>query len=135
MADNKGKIRTRAELENKIKEIFGIETISLLISKQITKYVTEHKYTYLEIGRALFYFFEIKQGDITKCNGIGIVPYVMEESRKYFKDLEHKAIMQAQEAQKLKEQEQNVIICNAPRKRRMKSRMVNIESIKEADDE
>lgn len=134
MAD-KGKIRTRAELEDKIKEIFGIETISLLISKQITTYVTEHKYTYLEIARALFYFFEIQQGDISKCRGIGIVPYVMEDARKYFRELERQAIQQAQEAQKLKEKEQSIIICKTTQKRRMKNRMINIESIKEADDE
>lgn len=134
MAD-KGKIRTRAELEDKIKEIFGIETISLLISKQITTYVTEHKYTYLEIARALFYFFEIQQGDISKCRGIGIVPYIMEDARKYFRELERQAIQQAQEAQKLKEKEQSIIICKTTQKRRMKNRMINIESIKEADDE
>lgn len=132
MASN-GKIKTRAELENKIKEIFGIETISLLISKQITKYVTEHKYTYLEIGRALFYFFEIQGHDTSKCNGIGIVPYVMEESKKYFRDLEREVARQAQEAQKMKEQEQNVIVCRTPQKRRPRNRMINIESIKEAD--
>lgn len=132
MASN-GKIRTRAELEDKIKEIFGIETISLLISKQITKYVTEHKYTYLEIGRALFYFFEIQEHDTSKCNGIGIVPYVMEESRKYFRDLEREVARQAQEAQKAKEQEQNIIVCKTLQKRRPRNRMINIESIKEAD--
>jgi hypothetical protein len=135
VADNKGKIRTRKELEDKIKEIFGIETISLLISKQITTYVTEHKYTYLEIGRALFYFYEIQGNDTGKSKGIGIVPYVMEESRKYFRELERQAVLKAQEAQKLKEQEQNIIICTAPQKRRPKNRMINIESIKEADDE
>ena len=128
-------IRTRAELENKIKEIFGIETISLLISKQITKYVTEHRYTYLEIGRALFYFFEIQNGDISKCHGIGIVPYVMEESRRYFRDLERQVALQTEEAQKSKEKEQNIIICNTPQKRRVKNRTINIENIKETDDE
>lgn len=128
-------IRTRAELENKIKEIFGIDTISLLISKQITKYVTEHKYTYLEIGRALFYFFEIQNGDISKCHGIGIVPYIMEDSRRYFRDLERQVARQMEEAQKSKEKEQNVIICNSPQKRKPRKRTINIENIKEADDE
>ncbi len=125
-------IRTRAELENKIKEIFGIDTISLLISKQITKYVTERKYTYLEIGRALFYFFEVQGGDITKCQGIGIVPYVMEDARKYFKDLEEKVERQTKEAQELKEKDSNIIICNTTQKRKNRKRTINIENIKEA---
>jgi hypothetical protein len=57
----------------------------------------------------------------------------MEESRKYFRDLEREVARQAQEAQKAKEQEQNIIVCKTPQKRRPRNRMINIESIKEAD--
>lgn len=126
-------IRTRTELEEKIKDILGIDTISLLISKQITKYVTEHKWTYLEIGRALYYFFDVKEGDPAKSQGIGIVPYVMEESRKYFKDMERRAAQQAKEAQESREKQQNIIVCNTVAKSRRKKRIVDIESIKEED--
>ena len=95
MADNK--IRTRQDLEKKIKEIFEVDSISLLISKQISTYVTERHYTYLDIGRALFYFYEIKNGDKSKCSGIGIVPYVIEESRAYFQELERQIARQKEE--------------------------------------
>lgn len=135
MAENKGKIRTRSELEDKIKEIFEIDTISLLISKQITSYVTEHKYTYLEIARALFYFFEIQGGDIGRCKGIGIVPYVMDDARKYFAELERQTIRQEQEAKKLREQELNITVCKSTPRRKSRNRMISIENIKEADDE
>lgn len=126
-------IRTRTELEEKIKDILGIDTISLLISKQITKYVTEHKWTYLEIGRALYYFFDVKEGDPTKSQGIGIVPYVMEDARKYFKEMEKRAAQQAKEAQESREKQQNIIVCNTLAKSRRKKRIVDIESIKEED--
>ena len=135
MAENRGKIRTRSELEDKIKEIFDIDTISLLISKQITMYVTEHKYTYLDIARALFYFFEVQNGDISKCKGIGIVPYVMNDAKKYFKELEAQTIQKELEAQRLKEKELSVVVCRNVPKRKVKNRMINIENIKEADDE
>ena len=130
-----GKIRTRKELEDKIKEIFGIDTISHLISKQITKYVTEHKYTYLEIGRALFYFFDIQNGDKSKCQGIGIVPYVMNDAKRYFEELEKRIARQAKEAQELKDREKNTIICNTPEKKKKRNRTINIQNIKEAKHE
>ena len=132
MTDNK--IRTRQELEEKIKEIFEVDSISLLISKQITTYVTERHYTYLDIGRALFYFYEVKNGDKSKCIGIGIVPYVIEESRAYFQELERKIARQKQEAKVQKENETKVVVCKEPREKRDKTKRINIESIKEEKD-
>lgn len=133
MAEGKGKIRTREELEDKIKEIFGIDTISLLIKKQITTYVVEHEYTYLEIARALFYFYVVQEGDLSKARGIGIVPYVMADARKYFKDLERREIQQSLEAKKLQESVQPVIVCTTVGKKRRRQRSINIENIKEVD--
>lgn len=129
-------IRTRVELENKIKEIFGIDTISLLISKQITKYVTEHKWSYLEIARALYYFYEVRGGDPSKSQGIGIVPYVMEDAKKYFKEMEKRVAQQTKAAQELRENEgRHTIVCNKVAKSRKRKNIVDIESIKEADND
>ena len=128
------KIRTRQELEEKIKEIFEVDSISLLISKQISTYVTERHDTYLDIGRALFYFYEIKNGDKSKCSGIGIVPYVIEESRAYFQELERQIARQKEEAKAQKENETRIIICKSPREKREKIKKINIENIKEEKD-
>lgn len=133
MAEVKGKIRTREELEEKIKEIFGIDTISLLIKKQITTYVVEHEYTYLEIARALFYFYVVNEGDLSKARGIGIVPYVMADARKYFKDLVQREQQQAMEIRQMQESQQTVIVCNSVDKKRRKQRSIQIENIKEVN--
>lgn len=75
------------KLENYILNLFGIEKISPLIKKQIENYYNEKKYSYLSILFTLKYFFEIQNGDVTKAKGIGIVPYVYEDAKKYYEHL------------------------------------------------
>jgi len=74
---------TRLDLESKIKEFFDLETISPIINSQITKLVRERKYGYQDIARAL-YFWRFEKGQTLDSRGIAIVPYIMEESNKFF---------------------------------------------------
>lgn len=56
-----------------------------LCEGQRKKFITGKKYTNKGIYFALKYFYEIKHGDWTKANGgIGIVPYVYNESMEYW---------------------------------------------------
>ena len=102
---------TRRDLENKIKEIYGINTISHLIDTQITNYVRNKGYTFLEIARALAYHFIINEGDISKANGIGIVPYVMEDARRYFAQEAARVQAQIKQAEEYKAKGNNTIVC------------------------
>lgn len=77
----------RYKLENYILTLFNIEKISPLIKKQIDNYHNEKQYAYLGILFTLKYFFEIQNGDVTKAKGIGIVPYVYEDAKKYYEHL------------------------------------------------
>jgi len=56
------------------------------ITLQIKKYMQDHpEYTYSGIKRTLEYFYEVKNNPIEKANGgIGIVPWVYEEAKRYF---------------------------------------------------
>lgn len=56
------------------------------ITLQIKKYMQDHpEYTYSGIKRTLEYFYEIKGNSTAKANGgIGIVPWVYEEAKRYF---------------------------------------------------
>ena len=48
-------------------------------------------YTAKGLYFAILYFYEIKKGDKSKANGgIGIIPYVYDESRRYWYDRENK---------------------------------------------
>lgn len=91
-AEDERKIREahdREELEDYIKKLFHFTTIPIKIIKQIETYVKENNYSYSAIRKTLIYFFEVKRNNIEKSNeGIGIVPYVIAEAAKYWKDIE-----------------------------------------------
>ena len=56
------------------------------ITLQINRYLQEHpEYTYSGIKLTLEYFYKIKKNPIEKANGgIGIVPWVYEEAKRYY---------------------------------------------------
>ena len=56
------------------------------ITLQIQKFLQDHpEYTYSGIRRTLEYFYEIKKNSLDKANGgIGIVPWVYEEAKRYY---------------------------------------------------
>lgn len=122
---------TRKDLEEKIKEIYQIDKLTPLIENQITKFVREHKYKYIEIARALYYFYIEQDGDLTKAKGIGIVPYVMEESKEFFLKKEEEMKRQREEILEQQNKKQLVIKCNKIEKNRRKTKMIDIQSIKE----
>ena len=63
----------------------------MMCSAQIEKYQKEYGYTKKGIYFALKYFYEIKHGDWNKGHGgIGIIPYIYNESTAYWIDQEQK---------------------------------------------
>lgn len=75
------------QLESYIKSLFKIDKLSALITKQIKNYVENDHYSYASILATLRYFYEVKNGDLTKARGIGIVAYVYEEAFEYYTHL------------------------------------------------
>lgn len=72
-----------------IKKLFNTTTINPRIWKQLKQYTEEYQYSYKDIHNALIYAFEVKHNDIEKARGgIGLVPYVIQDSKKYFNDIE-----------------------------------------------
>jgi hypothetical protein len=120
---------TRSDLENKIKEIYDLDTIPYLINNQITKYIREYQWSYRDIARALYYFFVELGNDPKKSQGIGIVPYVMDDSRKYFADLERQQELARQEASEMKDNPVIVIKCTKPETGRKRKKLIHIEDI------
>lgn len=75
-------------LEEYIKKLFNYDTLPQRVNKQIQNYVHEKEYTYSGIYKTLRYFFEVRGNTIEKANGgIGIVPYVYEEAKTYWRAL------------------------------------------------
>ena len=82
----------KIELELYIKTLMHLDKITPLIKSQINKYYTENNYSYKSIMYTLKYFYERQNGDIKKAKGIGIVPFVYDEAKKYYEQLNKVAI-------------------------------------------
>lgn len=97
---------TKKELIQFICEMFNVTECPEMILRQIHKYVTERRYDYLDIARALSYFVDI-QGNTPQIKyGIGIVPVIMEQSRRYFKEQEEQRKQQIKAAEQAKKDNQ-----------------------------
>jgi len=88
--------RDLASLENYIKQLFGIDVLTVKIKNQIQAYI-KSGYKVRGIEKTLRYWFEIKKEPIEKANGgIAIVGYVYEDARNFYSNQEanKKAILQ-----------------------------------------
>ena len=73
------------KLEEYIKKLFSIDTISAKIKKQIHDFRQEYGYTYSGMLKTLYWWYEIKGNSIELSQeGIGIVPFVYNQAEKYF---------------------------------------------------
>lgn len=90
--------KDKKALEEYIMKLFNTDHVEPIVQKQIKKYITENKYTYSGILKALIYFYEIKKGDISKANGrISIVEYIYSDAKRYYY-----SIWEAQQQNKVK---------------------------------
>ena len=80
--------KDKETLENYIKQLFGISSITTKTKKQIETFKEKNNYTYSGMYKTLKYHFEIRGNSIEKANGgIGIIPYVYDEAFKYWRAL------------------------------------------------
>lgn len=93
----------KKELEQVICELLDIPSINAMIDSQISKFIKQHGYSYKDIGRAVYFYVEVLGKKLKKEMGIGIVPYIMDDTKKYFykKQLEEKK--RSEQAKILKE--------------------------------
>ena len=78
--------------------------------KQRVYFVTKLGYTNEGIYNALRYFYGVKKASPDKSgNRIGIVPYIYEEAKEYYKNLENKQKFIKKEIEKQKETEKETI--------------------------
>lgn len=76
------------ELDDYIINLFSIDYVSARIRKQIKDMIDHYGFTYSGILGTLKYWYEIKGNTISKSNnGVGIVPYIYEDARKYYETI------------------------------------------------
>jgi hypothetical protein len=72
-------------LEEYIVKLLKLDCMNARIKKQIKDMRSEYGFTYSGILKSLQYFYEVRNNSIEKANGgVGIVPYVYEDAKKYF---------------------------------------------------
>lgn len=119
----------KKELESTLCDLLGIDKVTLLIKQQITKFVTKHGYSYKDIARAIYYFVEVKKQEPDLSRGIGIVPYMHEDSKKFFERLKQDQLRQEREAEKMKKSKEKPIFYVKPKKRKKPNKSLNMEDI------
>ena len=78
----------RVVLDKYICKLFGIKRITPLINEQISTFTKTNGYSLTGIRATLYYFFELEGREITEdVKGIGIVPYVYDEARDFFREI------------------------------------------------
>lgn len=99
------KEKDRIQLEEYICKLYG--SVLPLHRKQIAA-LLKANYTYLGIYKTLYYFYDIRGNTTEKSSGIGIVPYVAVEAKKYYDNIERL---------KQKEEQVNLIKINTAEKK------------------
>lgn len=104
----------KQELLEYICDWYGITKVPQIILNQIYKFTTERRYSYKDIARALSYYIEVQHNKPEIKYGIAIVPYVMDEAQKWFKQKEKEKEQQRIAAQQHNQQSNSVkqIKCN-----------------------
>lgn len=74
-----------------IKELYGKDYNYSVIERQRKQFIKDDNLTNKDIYLALKYHYEVQKGNVSRSKGrIGIVPYVVDEARKYYNDLERR---------------------------------------------
>lgn len=100
------------ELQQLIKDVMGIQTITPMISRQINKFVLDYNMTYKEIARCIVWYTEVAKQTLEPLYGIGMIVNVREQAAAYFKQLELDQQRQRKEAEKVVQYQDNNIIFN-----------------------
>lgn len=100
------------ELQQLIKDVMGIKTITPMISRQINKFVLDYNMTYKEIARCIVWYTEVAKQTLEPLYGIGMIVNVREQTAAYFKQLELDQQRQRKEAEKVVQYQDNNIIFN-----------------------
>jgi hypothetical protein len=125
---------TKQQLEELICDLFKIDKPTKMMLSQITRFVTgqEYGYSYLDIARSLAFFIE-EQGNTPDIErGIGIVPWVIDEARRFYSNLAVEQAELKEQGQKLREvlMRPTVVVKAEPNQRKKtKQSLIDIERL------
>lgn len=134
-----GKPFTKQDLEQLVKEVMGIQSITPTIRRQINSFVLVDNMTYKDIARCIVWYDEVFKGKFEPIYGLSFVPSVKERAAKHFRQLELEQQKKQAEARKIVEFQENNIIFNIKslqhQKRKAKQLDLSEIDIKGEDDD
>ena len=74
---------TRQSLYEYIAKIFNIEFPSIWMMKQVKDFKEQYNYTYTGMELTLKYWTETLGNNMNQAKGIGIIPYIYDEAKKF----------------------------------------------------
>ena len=109
--------------------MLGCEECNTMVLKQIHRYVKECGYSYIDIARALSYYADIQGNTLDPKYGIGIVRFVMNDSRKYFEQLRLQKEAQLKKAKENENKETKIIKCSIKNKKTIRKNQIDISKL------
>lgn len=116
------------DLEDYIKKLFNTSCINARIRKQIKEFREEYDYSYSGILKTLIYWYDIKKNSLEKANnGIGIVPYVFDDAKKFYYNLYYAEINNKKEKFKRHfANEKKVVEIPLPKQEKKQNKLFNL---------
>lgn len=86
----------REQLEMYIANLYGEDFCPPRLQQQIIKFETERGLTYSGMLKSLIYFYDIKNNPIPEYQSVGIIPYIYDEAKEYYKKLYYASLYNSQ---------------------------------------
>lgn len=77
----------REQLEIYIANLFGLDFCTPYMIRQLNSFETDRGYTASGILKTLVYFYDVKANPVPDRPSVGIIPYLYEEAKEYYKKL------------------------------------------------
>jgi hypothetical protein len=118
----------KKELREIICDVLKIDKLNPTIEGQIHRFIMELGLEYKEIAQALVFYIEVEKGEYDPKYGIGIVPYVVERAKEYFKQKKSEKERQLRSVEEAK-QTPDIVLKVGQIKKRRKLGTININEI------
>lgn len=119
----------KKELREIICDTLNIPKTTPVIESQIHRFVMELGYSYKEIAQALVYYIEVLGKEYESMYGIGIVPNVMEDAKKYFERKRREKEQQIKSVEEAKKQTNIILNVTKIQKRKKPIQPIDIEKL------
>lgn len=102
---NQGNTDSKQQLYDYICTLFSIKELSPFLTAQLRKFENEYNMTYDGMWFSLKYYFEILDNKPEPKKGIGIIPYIYDEAKRFYQKL---TALKAKDYSEIKQETVNV---------------------------